>query len=97
MTAKKNFRRDTLTSHLGRDPQKHAGLVNVPVYRGSTVLFDDVATYEGRDPDDYKVMRYGIYGTPTTFALEAAVGRRRVDAGAALEIDDRLLRHHELG
>ena len=70
---KKRFRRDTLTSHLGRDPQQHAGLVNMPVYRGSTVLFDDVATYEGRHPDDYKVMRYGIYGTPTTFALEEAV------------------------
>ena len=72
---KKNFRRNTLTSHLGRDPQAHAGLVNMPVYRGSTVLFDDVATYEGRDPNDYKVMRYGIYGTPTTFALEAAVAK----------------------
>ncbi len=69
----KRYRRDTLTSHLGRDPQQHAGLVNTPVYRGSTVLFDDVATYEGRDPNDYKVMRYGICGTPTTFALEAAV------------------------
>ncbi len=75
MIDRKKLRRDTLTSHLGRDPQKHAGLVNVPVYRGSTVLFPDVATYEGRDPDDYKVMRYGIYGTPTTFALEDAVAQ----------------------
>ncbi len=75
VTDPKKFRRDTLTSHLGRDPQTHAGLVNMPVYRGSTVLFDDVATYEGRDPNDYKVMRYGIYGTPTTFALEEAVAQ----------------------
>ncbi len=75
MTGRKNLRRDTLTSHLGRDPQSHAGLVNMPVFRGSTVLFPDVATYEGRDPDNYKVMRYGIYGTPTTFAFEDAVAQ----------------------
>ena len=42
------------------------------------MLFDDVATYEGRDPNDYKVMRYGIYGTPTT-----VTGFRLVDARAS--------------
>ena len=73
MTDKKALRRDTIATHAGRDPQRYGGLVNTPVFRGSTVLFPDVKTYEGRDPDDYKVMRYGIYGTPTTFALEEAV------------------------
>ena len=71
----KKKRKDTLLIHSGRDPQSHAGLVNMPVFRGSTVLFPDVASYEGRDPDNYKVMRYGIYGTPTTFALEEAVAK----------------------
>ncbi|MDB5811110.1 MAG: metC [Betaproteobacteria bacterium] len=75
MTDKKNMRRDTLTSHAGRDPLNHAGLVNMPVYRGSTVLFPDVETYEHRDPDNFKSMRYGIHGTPTTFALEEAVAQ----------------------
>src|SRR3954466_9884919 len=75
MTDKKNMRRDTLTSHAGRDSQRHAGLVNMPVFRGSTVLFPDVESYEHRDPDNYKVMRYGIYGTPTTFAFEEAVAK----------------------
>jgi cystathionine beta-lyase len=75
MTDKKNMRRDTLTSHAGRDPLRHAGLVNMPVYRGSTVLFPDVETYEHRDPDNFKIMRYGIHGTPTTFALEEAVAQ----------------------
>jgi cystathionine beta-lyase len=73
MSDKKKRKRDTIITHAGRDPQRYAGLVNTPVFRGSTVLFPDVASYESRDPDDYKVMRYGIYGTPTTFALEAAV------------------------
>jgi len=45
------------------------------VFRGSTVLFPDVETYENRDPDNYKSMRYGVHGTPTTFALEEAVAQ----------------------
>ena len=66
-------RPDTLLVHAARDTARSAGLVNPPVFRGSTVLFPDVASYERRDPDDFKSMRYGIYGTPTTFALEQAV------------------------
>jgi cystathionine beta-lyase len=73
MTDKKNMQRDTLTTHAGRDPQRYAGLVNTPVFRGSTVLFPDVESYEHRNPDNFKTMRYGIHGTPTTFALEEAV------------------------
>jgi cystathionine beta-lyase len=37
------------------------------------VLFPDVRSYEARDPDNFKAMRYGTHGTPTTFALEEAV------------------------
>ena len=73
MTDSKKIRRDTVVTHSGRDPRRYGGLVNTPVFRGSTVLFPDVESYEGRDHDDYKAMRYGIYGTPTTFALEEAV------------------------
>ena len=75
MTDKKKRKQDTLLIHSGRNPQEHAGLVNTPVFRGSTVLFPDVESYEHRDPDNYKVMRYGIHGTPTTFALEDAVAQ----------------------
>ncbi len=75
MTDKRKLRPDTLTTHGGRDPQRYAGLVNTPVFRGSTVLFPNVETYEARDPDNYKSMRYGIHGTPTTFALEEAVAQ----------------------
>jgi cystathionine beta-lyase len=69
------MKRDTLTAHAGRDSQRHAGLVNTPVFRGSTVLYPDVDSYEHHDPDDFKSKRYGIHGTPTTFALEDAVAR----------------------
>jgi cysteine-S-conjugate beta-lyase len=75
MAGKKKWRRDTITAHAGRDARRFDGVVNTPVFRASTVLFPDLASYQGRDPDDYKIMRYGIYGTPTTFALEEAVAR----------------------
>ena len=75
MTSKKSSRRDTIITHAGRDPARFDGVVNTPVFRASTVLFPDVATYKGRNPDDYKEMRYGIHGTPTTFALEDAVAQ----------------------
>jgi len=75
MTDKKKLRPDTIATHAGRDPRRFDGVVNTPVFRASTVLFPDVESYQGRDPDDYKIMRYGIYGTPTTFALEEAVAQ----------------------
>jgi cystathionine beta-lyase len=75
MTDKKILRPDTIAAHAGRDPQRFDGVVNTPVFRASTVLFPDLESYQRRDPDDYKVMRYGIYGTPTTFALEEAVAQ----------------------
>ena len=71
--AKKKLKRDTVITRTGRDSQRYAGLVNTPVFRGSTVLFPDVRSYEARDPDNFKAMRYGTHGTPTTFALEEAV------------------------
>ncbi len=67
--------KDTLLVQLGRDPLQHHGMVNTPVFRTSTVIFPDLASYEARPGDNYKVMRYGIYGTPTTFAFEEAVAR----------------------
>jgi cystathionine beta-lyase len=68
-------KKDTLLAHAGRDPEKCGGMVNTPVYRTSTVLFSTLDEYETRDPNDYKRVRYGRYGTPTTFALEEAVAR----------------------
>lgn len=69
------MKKDTLLVQLGRDPLAHQGMVNTPVFRTSTVIFPDLASYEARPGDNYKVMRYGIYGTPTTFAFEQAVAR----------------------
>lgn len=69
------MKKDTLLTHVGRDPAQTHGTVNMPVYRTSTVVFPDLESYETRDPDDFKSMRYGIHGTPTTFAFEEAVAK----------------------
>lgn len=59
----------TRLSHAGRDPSGFHGFVNVPIYRGSTVLFPTVAALEACDQD----FSYGRLGTPTVQALEEAI------------------------
>src|SRR5262245_4561544 len=53
----------------GRDPFAHHGFVNPPVYRGSTVLFKTLESFEGRSAR----YTYGRRGTPTSEALEQAI------------------------
>jgi cystathionine beta-lyase len=67
------MKKDTLLTHVGRDPARHDGMVNTPVYRTSTVIHPNLASYETRPAEGEKIVRYGRYGTPTTFALEEAV------------------------
>lgn len=57
--------------HSGRDPFAHHGFVNTPVYRGSTVLFRTLDSFERRD----QRYVYGRRGTPTSEALEAAIAQ----------------------
>lgn len=69
------MKKDTLLAHVGRDPARYQGMVNTPVFRTSTVIHPNLASYEKRPPDADKVVRYGRHGTPTTFALEEAVAQ----------------------
>jgi cysteine-S-conjugate beta-lyase len=62
-------RKETKLVHGGREPSLHAGAVNVPVYRASTILFPDVETMLSAG----QPYTYGRRGTPTTRALEEAV------------------------
>jgi cystathionine beta-lyase len=54
--------------HLGHDFEVTQGFVNVPAFRGSTVLFDDVESY-GTGAQRFT---YGTHGSPTTEALQEA-------------------------
>ena len=71
----RRYREDTLLTHLGRHPEAHHGAVNPPVYHASTILSANMAEWEAkRDPSKrFDIVRYGLLGTPTTFALEEAV------------------------
>jgi cystathionine beta-lyase len=69
------MKKDTLLTHVGRDPGRYDGMVNTPVFRTSTVIHPNLASYETRPAEGEKIVRYGRYGTPTTFALEEAVAQ----------------------
>jgi cysteine-S-conjugate beta-lyase len=71
----RNYRKDTLLTHLGRHPEAHDGAVNPPVYHASTILSANMAEWEAKRESGkrFDVVRYGLLGTPTTFALEEAV------------------------
>jgi cystathionine beta-lyase len=66
--AKAKLRRRSRLVHLGRDSEASQGFVNVPPFRGSTVLYPDVATLRSRK----QRYTYGTHGTPTTEALVEA-------------------------
>jgi len=55
--------------HVGREPARHHGFVNTPIYRGSTILFPTLEALEANAQD----FTYGRLGTPTVRALEEAI------------------------
>ena len=57
-----------LQHHPYRAPQGFAGL-QTPVYRASTVLFDNVRQMRERRWRDKSGYTYGLHGTPASFAL----------------------------
>ena len=60
---------ETRLAHAGREPGRHHGFVNTPIYRGSTVLFPTLASIEANSQE----FTYGRLGTPTVKALEEAL------------------------
>lgn len=65
--------KDTVLARAGNRPREHKGIVNPPVYHASTVLFPTMDALENGVKDRFRGVYYGLYGTPTTFALEEAV------------------------
>ena len=63
-----SLRRRSRLVNLGRDAEVSQGFINVPAFRGSTVLYPDVATLKSRA----QRFTYGTRGTPTTEALCSA-------------------------
>ncbi|WP_052711861.1 hypothetical protein [Elstera litoralis] len=69
MSDSKLFKDATRLTTLGRAPHAYDGLVNLPVHRGSTVLFPTLAAFEQSNlrPNETGRTTYGLNGTPTTF------------------------------
>ena len=63
-----SLRRRSRLVNLGRDSEFSQGFINVPPFRGSTVLYPDVAALKSRT----QRFTYGTRGTPTTEALCSA-------------------------
>ncbi len=63
----------TTLVHSTSPSGSNAGVLNPPVHRASTIIYDTVEAYTGRHSRIYDEVIYGLYGTETTFALEAAI------------------------
>lgn len=64
---------ETQLISVGRDPSSHGGMVNTPVFRGSTILSSSLSEWESRKLPGNPNASYGRFGTPTTRSLETAV------------------------
>lgn len=68
------MKRETRLVHAGRNPEQHAGTVNPPIHRASTILYPTVEAFERRTERKYgDTSSYGIHGTPIAFALREAL------------------------
>jgi len=63
----------TMLVHSTSPSASGAGLLNPPVHRASTILYETVEDYIGRHSRIYDDVIYGLYGTETTFALASAI------------------------
>ncbi|MCJ0762272.1 cystathionine beta-lyase [Variovorax terrae] len=66
---------ETMLVHAGRDSVSHGGMVNTPVFRGSTILSSNLDEWESRKTPDNPMASYGRFGTPTTRAFESALAQ----------------------
>lgn len=83
------MKRQTRLVHAGRHPAEQHGAVNPPVYHVSTITYPSVEALERGARAPFEGVKYGRFGTPTTFALEEAVaevegGRRCVATSSGL-------------
>jgi cystathionine beta-lyase len=67
------MKKETLLATLGSSPDDHHGVVNLPTYRASTILFPTYDAFIAADNGNWPTPIYGRYGTPSTMALEEAL------------------------
>ncbi len=63
------YHKETRLMHMGRAPKDYFGVVNPPICRTSTILYDDLAAYF----DPKTKFRYGRVSNPLSDAFERAI------------------------
>tara|TARA_Y100000590_G_scaffold464504_1_gene634120 strand:- start:912 stop:2072 length:1161 start_codon:yes stop_codon:yes gene_type:complete len=64
----------TKLTKIGRNHKKNKGYINPPIYKGSSIIFDDFYSYIlDRERDDASFARYGIQHNPTAENFEKAL------------------------
>lgn len=67
------FADSTALVHASSPSARAAGLLNPPVHRASTIVYERVEDYVDRHRHLYDGVIYGLYGTETTHALADAI------------------------
>jgi len=82
---KDDIRPATRLATAGRRKQWTQGIVNTPVWRASTILYDDIASMRETDRDTHHKLYYGRRGSPTQWSLaDALTGMEPGAAGTLL-------------
>ena len=64
----------TKLTKIGRNPKKNKGYINPPIFKGSTIIFDNFNSYIiDRDKNDAGNSKYGIQFNPTAENFENAI------------------------
>ena len=80
MSDEADKRIETQLAHAGRRAEWSGRLVNPPIHRGSTILFDTVADLHAARPGQASYY-YGLHGTPSQWSLAEAL--TALEPGAA--------------
>jgi len=73
-----NKKTATVLTHAGADPAAFHGVVNPPVHRASTIVFETLAEFDNIKKSPFY---YGRAGTPTSLAFETAIAAVEGAAG----------------
>lgn len=74
----------TYLLHSDPRPAKQNGVLNPPIYRASTIIYDDVDSYVDRRSRFFDGVMYGLYGTPTTQALADTIAHLETATGTVI-------------